>query len=240
MNQLDYENLGYTVAPKLFDPAELDLLVEEAESLFKGNLFSSFLNDKDLYVNTCKAVQTLPSLYRLSISYLLLMHIKELGVKFPTLCTKPLLFSHNKNLAISDVYYKTPPHRDGLSMHCSINGVIVWIPLKSIDKDMGRLQIIPKSHKEKVNFAGWYHDFAVEQADNDKFIDVDIDPGDVLFFSPWLVHRSGNNTTEEKIRWVANFRYSDALDEEWIQRKRVTPYTYKLWDKPPFIPEHLK
>jgi ectoine hydroxylase-related dioxygenase (phytanoyl-CoA dioxygenase family) len=70
----------------------------------------------------------------------------------------------------------------------------------------------------------------VDRFKDGDFISVEMGVGDVIFFSSYLVHRSGNNSTDS-IRWSANFRYNDVDDVCFIARKFPHPYIYKPADK---------
>ena len=54
---------------------------------------------------------------------------------------------------------------------------------------------------------------------------VEVKQGDALFFSSFLVHRSGDNVTDA-IRWSCHFRYNDLAENTFIERKYPNPYTY--------------
>jgi len=51
--------------------------------------------------------------------------------------------------------------------------------------------------------------------------------GDMLLFSSFMVHRSGENVTDN-IRWTVSFRYDDAFGNDYIKRKYPSPFTYEL------------
>jgi len=59
---------------------------------------------------------------------------------------------------------------------------------------------------------------------------VEVKAGDTLFFSSLLVHRSGNNITD-KIRWSVHFRYNNAMEETFGQRRFPHPYTLKPYQE---------
>jgi phytanoyl-CoA hydroxylase len=61
------------------------------------------------------------------------------------------------------------------------------------------------------------------------FVAVEVEQGDVLFFSSFLVHRSGTNVTES-IRWSCHFRYNNLAEETFIDRGYPHPYLYKPQD----------
>ena len=113
-------------------------------------------------------------------------------------------------------------------MQGSLDAVVVWIALADIDRSLGTLEVIPKSHKwgllesemtdgyGKINEALNLSDIAA----------IDVQAGDALFFSTFLVHRSGTNVTDS-IRWSCHFRYNNLQEATFIERGFPHPYIYK-------------
>jgi phytanoyl-CoA hydroxylase len=66
----------------------------------------------------------------------------------------------------------------------------------------------------------------IEGIDNSNFVSVDVEAGDVLFFSAFLIHQSGDNITQS-IRWSCHFRYNDLSESTFIERGYPHPYIYK-------------
>ena len=116
-------------------------------------------------------------------------------------------------------------------MQGSLDSIVVWVPLVDVDASLGALEVVPGSHKlgllttEVVNSFG-----KVDQFTDDQFISVKVTRGDVLFFSTFLVHRSGVNTTES-IRWSCHFRYNNLAEKTFIERGYPHPYIYKPQDE---------
>ena len=66
-----------------------------------------------------------------------------------------------------------------------------------------------------------------EAVKEEDFIDLDVKVGDLLVFSSFLVHRSGNNHTED-IRLTTNFRFNNADERTFIERDFLNPYKYEV------------
>lgn len=240
-----YNENGYLVVKNLFFKAEVqrllincyDIIHHQVDRLQLTNdsgelftkdeaLFSLFEKDKDTLFNCGKAMQWLPELHRLGVDKNLFYYLTQLGISKPTISTRPVLFFHSKKLATHEMYYKIKAHRDLGSVQGSPNGVVVWFPLIPITGDVGPLMISPGSHLKKPKFKEWEKSFALEDETKDEdFYPVILEPGDVVIFNINLVHKSGNNTSD-KIRWAANFRYSDLYSKNWIDRGYYTPYSY--------------
>ena len=115
--------------------------------------------------------------------------------------------------------------------------VQTWTPLIDIDESLGGLEIIEKSHINEIKTE--YTDAirkAVKDGEkfknplvyrtphNTKIISPDTSQktltakfGDTIFFSNQLMHRSGLNLTEDKVRFVVTCFYhrSDMIDNGW-------------------------
>jgi phytanoyl-CoA hydroxylase len=155
--------------------------------------------------------------------------VSQLGIEFPNVCTRPVLFFNASKLAKKQVYWKMDPHQDWRSMQGSINSIVAWVAMCDIDISLGALEIIPESHKlglqakEMVDSFGLIPEIALT---GKKFVPVEVKKGDVLFFSSFLIHQSGNNSTENGIRWSSHFRYNDMNEPQFIERGYPHPYVY--------------
>lgn len=116
-------------------------------------------------------------------------------------------------------------------MQGSLDSIVVWVPLADVDFSLGALEVVRGSHKlgllttEVVNSFG-----KVDRFDDVDFMSVEAAQGDVLFFSSFLVHRSGVNTTDS-IRWSCHFRYNNLGEETFIERGYPHPYLYRPQDE---------
>jgi ectoine hydroxylase-related dioxygenase (phytanoyl-CoA dioxygenase family) len=96
---------------------------------------------------------------------------------------------------------------------------------------LGALEVVPGSHKLGLLTTDVVNSFGkVERFTNDDFIPVEAVEGDVLFFSSFLVHRSGVNNTDS-IRWSCHFRYNNLDEPTFVERGYPHPYFYKPQDE---------
>ena len=112
-------------------------------------------------------------------------------------------------------------------MQGSLNAMVVWVPLADVPRKLGALEIIPGSHIWGLQGSRedeWYR--RIEGLSDEQYESVEINAGDVLFFSAFLVHRSGSNMTDS-IRWSCHFRYNDLEEPTFVSRKYPNPYVYK-------------
>jgi len=230
---------GFIVLKNFFDKDRIENIRTKAESIFKlqfdkfgyngtykENMIQLFNERNDIFINCGKIIQTgLIELYKLAFDDLLLQQIKSLGLEFPNVCTRPVLFFNHPKLAKEEVYYKTPPHQDWSSMLSSSDSLVVWVPLVDVNKENGTLFIWPKTHKlgplEYESIGG----FASVKTDN-NFIQEEFEIGDIVIFSTLLIHASGD-ILDDSIRWSCHFRYTNMLDPDFIDRGFPNPYIYK-------------
>lgn len=205
---------------------------DPGEQEFEFGLFEYFKRYLQEFINCGKQIQHLVSLHRLSLDQRIEQAlIKDFGFRFPNISTRPVLYFNSRFLATEEVYWRVFPHQDWRSMQGSLDSIVVWVPLVDVDASLGPLEVVPGSHKlgllttEVVNSFG-----KVDQFTDDQFISVKVTRGDALFFSTFLVHRSGVNTTES-IRWSCHFRYNNLAEKTFIERGYPHPYIYKPLDE---------
>jgi phytanoyl-CoA hydroxylase len=108
-----------------------------------------------------------------------------------------------------------------------------WSPLVKATRENGCMQFIPKSHT--IGLAGHQYREHYLEADRavldpllPRAIDVEMDPGDVVFFNNLLFHQGLPNHSKA-IRWSFDWRYQDAtqptlrLSKGQIARSRANP-----------------
>jgi phytanoyl-CoA hydroxylase len=205
------------------------LAKEEDEGVYNENLYRLFAEDLPTLMNCGKQIQHLISLHRFSLHERILNVLAEIGLQFPVISTRPVMFFNHPRLAQKKVFYKVDAHQDWRSMQGSLNSVVIWFPLVDINKDLGALEIVPGSHlsglmTEKIEQGfGMVH---VDEAMQQKMIQVEVEQGDALLFSSFLVHQSGENITD-KPRWSCHFRYNDLEEPSFVDRHYPHPYLYK-------------
>jgi phytanoyl-CoA hydroxylase len=90
------------------------------------------------------------------------------------------------------------------------------------------LQVIPGTHKLGLldSEAVSYYGKITEKFAEEDYIQLEFETGDALFFSSFLVHRSGLNSTES-IRWSVQLRYNNVEEPTFIERGFPNPFIYK-------------
>lgn len=242
MQLLELSVDGVTVIRNFFSVERINKLRIDAEEVFRKqhmrfgyhksfeeNMIRLFNEQFEVFTNCGKTIQQgLWDLYSIAVDSKLKEKLLQLGLKTPSMCTRPVMYFNHPKLAKDRVYYKTPPHQDWSSMQSSMNSVVVWVPLVNVHKENGAVIFYPGTHQmgplpytEKGGFAG------VDIPTNTKKpIQPKLDVGDIAIFSTLLVHESGD-ISNDSIRWSCHFRYSDLQSQELIDRGYPNPYIYK-------------
>ena len=199
------------------------------EDLFNSFLYRLFEEDIECLSNCGKQAQHLISLHSLSLNPKIVTLLKTVGLSEPVISTRPVLYFNHSKLAKKKVFYKVDAHQDWRSMQGSLNSAVIWVPLVNINKELGALEILEGSHLGGLRADNLENGFGmVPLTDQEKkeFVSVEIEVGDILIFSSFLIHQSGDNVTD-KPRWSCHFRYNDLNETSFIKRKYAHPYIYK-------------
>ena len=103
----------------------------------------------------------------------------------------------------------------------SLDSVVVWAPIVPIDKNLFPLQVIPGSNHKGLLPGEVINDvFEVDtdQYKEDDFVDVEVNPGDVVFMSSFTVHRSNKIGRSNDIRAACSIRYENISEEHYEKR----------------------
>ena len=92
-------------------------------------------------------------------------------------------------------------------------------------KENGTILIWPGTHKLgplPFDSVGGFAKVEVEG----EFIQPELEVGDIAIFSTLLIHGSGD-ILNDTIRWSCHYRYTDMLEQDYIERDFPNPYVYK-------------
>lgn len=234
---------GFVIYRNFFTKEKIENILLKAKSIFeiqfnkfkytgsfKENMIQLFNENFEIFSNCGKLIQQgLIELYSLTTDEKLIFKLTNLGLAFPNMCTRPVLFFNHPSLAKDKVYYKTPLHQDWPSMQASMDSLIVWIPLTDMNVDNGSIIIYPKTHllgDISDSILGGFASILNYDLSDFKRVQPELKVGDILIFSSLLVHESGEIINDE-IRWSCHFRYTNMLDSSFIDRGFPNPYIYK-------------
>ena len=243
-----YKENGYLLLKGFFDHGEIDRVRDGAKRIFisqmqrcglvhsadlserqfEQGMFDLFGADLQAFTNCGKHAQHLIALHRLSLDDRIVAVLTQLGLQLPNISTRPVMYFNSPRLAKKEVYNRLSQHQDWRSMQGSLDSMVVWVPLVDIDKALGALEIVPGSHRRGLftaDMADGYGHIA-ESIDPATFVPIEVEKGDALFFSTFLVHRSGTNVTN-CVRWSSHFRYNNLEERTFVERGLPHPYIYK-------------
>ena len=183
--------------------------------------------DVQRYIATARETQNLPRVQRMLASRKLCKLAERLGVLFPITSTKPSVHIMADDLAVPGGYHRSPPHQDWRSNQGSLDNLVLWIPLTPVRGN--GLEVIRGSHKYGL-LPTTDHMQTPEVVDPERlgpWEKIDCDPGDVVAFSSFLVHRTAAGPG---LRIAISTRFNNAAEPSYIKRGYPTPYrtTYRL------------
>ena len=205
------------------------VLEEISDSAFDKFLYQLFEEDLVCISNCGKQAQHLISLHALSLHKKIIELLHHIGLTSPVISTRPVLYFNHRKLSRQKIYYKVDAHQDWRSMQGSLNSVVIWLPLVDINKELGALEILPGSHLQGLRTDHIDNGFGMvvlSENEKSKLMSVEVQKGDALLFSSFLIHQSGENITNSP-RWSCHFRYNDLDESSFITRKYSHPYIYK-------------
>ncbi|MCB1688441.1 MAG: phytanoyl-CoA dioxygenase family protein [Halioglobus sp.] len=154
-------------------------------------------------------IQSLESFHRF-------FHEPDIIRLMESVCGKPVFVYPMKMARISTpkkLGYETPPHQDAHSHQAGDTMAGIWVALQDIDEAMGRLKLLPGSHKSGVR--------PVHQAEGVGGVQCEIFPhettwhvsdveqGDVIIFHSCCVHKAEPNIAEKASRFSVDTRFCD-------------------------------
>ncbi|PWJ55279.1 ectoine hydroxylase-related dioxygenase (phytanoyl-CoA dioxygenase family) [Dyadobacter jejuensis] len=196
---------------------------------FEAAMFEFFEKDFVSFVNTGKTVQHTFSLHRLGVDPLIANLLKEVGLSNPIIGARPAMQFNSRYLSKDgSKHWKLDPHQDWRTGQGSLDSAVIWFPMVDAGADIGALQIIPGSHKAglKESSTSGYQGGITADLKEDAFVQTTFETGDLLIFSAFLIHQSGNNITKN-IRWSVQLRYNNLDEPTFIDRGYPMAYIYK-------------
>lgn len=199
------------------------LPMNEADDLdaFYANLTTIHRHDQTLYLRMLLVFSRAKSLYDLFMSGGILRACGELGVTLPFMHTLPLFHIISNKLRIDGGYVGFEPHQDWTGLQTSLNAIIAWVPFHDIDATRFPLEVLPQSHLQGV-CPGRIHNqlYQIDESiyRDTPFVPLEVRKGDVVFMSPFMIHRTGLTGTE-MLRIAASWSCEDALEHTLIDRR---------------------
>ena len=200
----------------------------ESREAFRSNATALLQADIPTYISTARITQMLPSVHRLLISEPIMKFVAELGISFPVISTRASIHIMSDDLKIPNGYHKTPPHQDWRSIQGSLDCIVLWLPTTPVSSSSHPLEIVPKSHL--YGLLPTAEHIMTPTVDDprilpDMFVPVPVEPGDVIAFSSFMVHRTGEQG-DGLVRTALSGRFNNAAERTFVEHGYPTPYSY--------------
>ena len=122
--------------------------------------------------------------------------------------------------------YGLPYHQDWPSMGTSTRGVLVWVSITDATADAPGLNIVPGSHLTGLQPGQQTaNGYVMSEQEFDRAMDVEVNAGQILLMSPWLVHKTRKATLGGKWKLSLSCRFDDLRCPMWNQRNYVSAYS---------------
>lgn len=175
----------------------------------------------------------LPEVVSLACSPSVLSAVKHcLGVDQDSLVT-----FINVNLRIdlpgADWEHNLPWHQDypyRNKLYARGASVVLWMPIFDCPRSVGPVEVQPGSHRlgevstveipRSIGAPHWTIPENVLQKNPIDGIQYEMSAGDALLFDILLVHRSGRNNDDERVRWSLQARYSNPHASTYLPQYR--------------------
>jgi len=171
-----------------------------------------------------RSLRYLPALAQLAAQPKLLDLSRAFGIAFPL-----VLRSFNVRM--------DTPHRDEFLFHWhqdityllgSHDSLTYWIPLCRVDAEHGSIEVIDGSHRDGVHPVTYTGTKTLEpqtvlapadarlvKEPDEPTVLVEAEPGDLVAFSQYLLHRSTPNRSAGT-RWTVQIRHADADEQAFL------------------------
>jgi ectoine hydroxylase-related dioxygenase (phytanoyl-CoA dioxygenase family) len=132
----------------------------------------------------------------------------------------------SSRLKIPDGYFGLGTHQDFHSGQGSLDGLVLWVPLVNVDRNMFPVEVIPGSHKKgplpQVELeTGWI--LQPEYYNESDFIPVECEVGDIVILNNFIVHRSSPKG-DDRLRLAFSTRFDNGTENTYIERCYPTGY----------------
>lgn len=216
-----------TIISQQLSHFKLSIEKGDDSSVLFSNMKQLFAHQQTAYLASLRLGAKLFSLQSLMMHPEILDITQKLGIALAAFQTTPVLHVMSPALKIPEGYYGFGVHQDWTALQSGLDTLTTWVPFVSVDKNCYPLQLIPGSHLQGL-LPGKQGDHIVEvdarYYDEDAFISIEAEPGDVIFMSNFTVHRSGQQG-DARLRLAASTRYENASEATFIER--MYPYTQK-------------
>lgn len=251
MKSLDekfYKENGYVILKSVLSEIEISNIQSDIHKIIRQQLialgqaaeFDSSIDSiyKDMvklhaldinkYLSSLRLCAKVTSLYQAVLNKRILDFTNSIGIEMPVFQTQPVFHIMSDKLKIKDGYFGVGAHQDWPALQSGLDTVTTWVPLVPVKANTYTLEIVPKSHllgfcesKQEQNI----HEIIPSAYSHLNFVKVEMNPGDVLVFSVFLIHKSELEAESNAFRMAYSMRYENGADATFI--KRNYPFAQK-------------
>lgn len=227
----DLREYGYTIIRKLVPPELIPM--GDGHLRILRNEFAKSVTDYTGYLRTL-AMQ--PDMLRIFTCEKLLSRLNTVALRKPVLCDLPVLHVMHEKLRIPDGYFGVAAHQDWVSTQGSLDSVTVWVALTNSWNYP--LEVIPGSHLQGLLPSVRDGSVMRVECDDKLFKSLDnLDAGDGVIFSQFLVHRTGMKAGfGKKLRISVSARFNNMMDDSFASRGYPNAQTRSFREDCPYQP----
>lgn len=235
---------GFYIARNLLDAGVVDVCAQDIHAVFAqqvallglpdaGDLFGNARALHGAHIEQFKKV--LAALWRLQSVGALLNAAPIMAVLKKVFGFGPVFVPGGQTVHVQSAELKIPggyfglkAHQDWPSVQGSLDGLGVWVALCAIDANAYPLEVVPGSHRRGLIAPAGNQTsglWVVDALDDAAFVPVCVKPGDVVFFSNFLVHRSGLAGRSDFVRIACSTRFDNGGEPSFVARGLPSAYT---------------
>lgn len=186
----------------------------------RANMEALFSLDLQRYLASLRLCAKLHSTYELILDSQMIHTVKQFGIELVAYQTQPVLHLMSEKLRIKNGYFGVGAHQDWPALQSGLDTVTSWIPMGPVRKNGLSMQIIPGSHRTgflKSKQEEHIHKVDESLYSEEQFVTLEMNPGDVAFFSTFLIHRSELEGDQDSFRFSYSMRYENVRDSYFIR-----------------------
>lgn len=240
-----YKSDGFFVAKGIVDKQKIRLMLNSLSKTVhdqlsalsvpapQSDLFSSLkalhAADMDRYVRVVGALWRKEHVYRLLHDECITGFLREkFGWNDLFVPGGQVIHIMAHELKIPNGYFGLVPHQDFPSVQGSLDGAVVWLPLVDVDRTNFPLELIPGSHLRgllpMISHGESTWEVNPAHYNDGEFVPMEVEAGDAIFMSVFMIHRSSKNGTAGRLRLAVSTRFDNADEPTFVERAYPTAY----------------
>lgn len=240
-NKEFYKKNGYVILKSALSESQIERIRADIHTIIKQQLktlaieaepemhVSAIFSDMqklhsaslEKYLASLKLCAKTASIVQAIMDSNILNFTRSVGITLPVFQTQPVFHVMAENLKFKDGYFGVGAHQDWPTLQSGLDTVTTWVPLVPVKENTFTLEIVPKSHllgfcesTETQNI----HEIMPDVYGHLESIKVQMEPGDVLVFSVFLIHKSEIQSHQLAFRMAYSMRYENGSDSNFINR----------------------